>query len=113
MTPVDQEIRAVLERMVERRTAINAIQRALEEDEDELAQLRDQAPIRRSIEEHVAALAPREGFDISEITDADRHEIARCVIDAWMFGTAWLMRDDTGVKRQDPLRVEVRDRKMV
>lgn len=67
----------------------------------------------RSIEDHLAAIAPREGFDMDDITDVDRRQIARTVLDAYTFGTGWLTRDEAGFKREDPLRIEVRDRRML
>src|SRR5689334_5714765 len=56
----------------------------------------------RSIEEHLAMIAPREGFDPGDITDADRRAIARTILDAYIIGIGWLTRDaNTGFKRED------------
>lgn len=83
------------------------------EAELKVALLTNQTPPNRSIEDHIDALRPREGFEVGDITDHDRHEIARAVVDAWLVGTAWITRDaDHGFKREDPLRVEIRDRRM-
>lgn len=106
--------RQILERMVRRKEELGRLQREQEEDEAELARLQDQTPPNRSIEDHIDALRPREGFELGDLTDHDRHEIARSVVDAWLVGTAWITRDaDHGFKREDPLRVEIRDRKML
>lgn len=66
----------------------------------------------RTIEDHLLAIAPREGFDIGDITNGDRREIARVILDAYTFGIGWLTRGETGFKREDPLRIEVRDRRV-
>lgn len=113
MTATDREIAVVAQRLAQRRAELVDLRAQIEDDEDELARLRNTQPATRSIEDHLLAIAPQEGFDIDEISDDDRRQIARVVLDAYLLGVAWLTREtDHGFKREDPLRVEVRDRRM-
>lgn len=108
----EDEITASLRRILANKQTIEEASREIAHDEARIAQLRNDSGD-RTIEQHLLAIAPAEGFDMNDITDGDRRQIARVVLDAHQLGTAWLTRDaDLGFKREDPLRVEVRDRRM-
>lgn len=111
--PDDEDLVTIVSRMHENRVEIQRLQQAIVDDTTRLATAHGKAWGDRSIEEHLLALAPQEGFDITDITDHDRRQMARAILDAYMFGIGWLSRDDDhGFKREDPLRIEVRDKRM-
>jgi hypothetical protein len=65
----------------------------------------------RSIEDHITGLTPRDTAVL--LSDHDRRQIARAVVDAWIVGTAWITRDPaTGFARRDPLTIDVMERRM-
>lgn len=103
----------LLEHQIEVRQQMNALQAELDADAVEIADIKG-GKTERTVEEHLVAIAPLEGFELTDITDDDRRQIAKVVLDAYLLGTGWLTRDDDhGFKREDPLRVEVRDRRVV
>lgn len=101
----------VLQRLLANRSALDKLLQAIADDEQWLAKQRGDKG-ERTIEEHLLVIAPQEGFDITDIADTDRRQIAKVILDAYLLGTSWLTRDDAGFKREDPLRIEVRDRRM-
>lgn len=110
---VEEDLSTIVSRMHDNRLKIQALEEQIVDDTVRLAELRGSPAGDRSIEEHLQAIAPAEGFALEDITDGDRHQIARVVLDAYILGTAWLTRDDNhGFKREDPLRIEVRDRRV-
>lgn len=113
MVADDEDVSTIVGRVHDNTLQLQTLQQRIEDDTATLARIRGRICPERSIEEHLAAIAPQEGFDITDITDDDRHQIAKVVLDAYLLGTAWLTRDDDhGFKREDPLRVEVRDRRV-
>lgn len=106
----EEDLSAIVSRMHENRLQIQALEQQIVDDTVRLAELRGNAEGDRTIEEHLLALAPAEGFTIADINDDDRHQIARMILDTHLLGIGWLKRDDAGYRRQDPLRVEIRDR---
>lgn len=109
----EEDLSAIVSRMHDNRLQIQALEQSIVDDTARLAALRGGPEGDRTIEEHLAAIAPAEDFDITDITDHDRRQIAKVVLDAYILGTAWLTRDDGhGFKREDPLRIEVRDRRV-